>query len=354
MNVTVRGRRGFTLIELLVVIAIIGVLVALLLPAVQQAREAARRTQCRNNLKQIGLAFHNYHDSYNTFPPGHVSKFPANLTSGEAGCWAWGTFILPQVDQSSVYNALNPSAVDPQVAAATTVGLNALQTSLSVFRCPSDTAVEFLNGFDSTTSGNENTAPADAYSRYITDGVGKVKIGLSNYVAVASAGESTTPAINPIQYGPPLGISFQNSKVGIKDIVDGTSNTFCVGERAWRFKNLLAGAGTIYAISASPLANINQSQSWNIKSAHTNVSGLTYDGPNWSSNNRPHSARAFNSNHVGGLFFLMCDGSVQFCSENIDQRRGSVAGPGVYPADIVTNTYGRLAARNDGLVIGSW
>lgn len=349
---SVRQKRGFTLIELLVVIAIIGVLVALLLPAVQQAREAARRTQCRNNLKQIGLAFHNYHDTYNTFPPGMVSKIPNNITSSEAGCWAWGTSILPMIDQAALYNQLNSGSMTPDAVAATVAGKTALQTPLSVFRCPTDSGPQ-LNTYDSTQGGNENTTPADAYSRFITDGTTKVPIATSNYVAVASAGESTTPAIFPSQYGPPLGIAFQNSKIGIRDIPDGTTNTFCVGERAWRFKDLTCGAATIYAVSASPLANINQLSSWNIKSAFVNVSGLTYDGPNWATNNRAHAARAFNSPHTGGLFFLFCDGSVQFISENIDQRKGSVGTPG-YPADIVTNTYGRLAARNDGLVVGGF
>jgi len=92
-----RKHRGFTLIELLVVIAIIAILIALLLPAVQQAREAARRTECKNNLKQIGLAIHNYHDSFNTIPPGWI---------GGTG-YSWQIFLLPGVEQSNLYNALN-------------------------------------------------------------------------------------------------------------------------------------------------------------------------------------------------------------------------------------------------------
>ena len=280
-------RRGFTLIELLVVIAIIAVLIALLLPAVQQAREAARRTQCKNNLKQLGLAFHNYHDTFNTFPPGHVSDFPAvtpfvspgNLTSSEVGCWTWGTFLLPALEQTNLYNVLSPGAQKPQNAAATAAGLAALQTPLPAFRCPSDIGPA-LNTFDNTTSGNEMVGTN--YSRFITDGTNKLATATSNYVAVANAGDSTTPAINPYQYGPPLGIAFQNSKVGINTITDGTSNTLCVGERAWKFGTLIAGAGTIYAISASPIVNIDQGPSWNIKSANTNVAGVTYDGLNYS------------------------------------------------------------------------
>ena len=108
-------RRGFTLIELLVVIAIIAVLVSLLLPAVQQAREAARRTQCRNNLKQIGLAMHNYEGTFGSFPPGYLgattncSMIRNGVAPNVAQGWGWGTFILPFVDQANVYSAMNVS-----------------------------------------------------------------------------------------------------------------------------------------------------------------------------------------------------------------------------------------------------
>ena len=344
--------RGFTLIELLVVIAIIAVLVSLLLPAVQQAREAARRTQCKNNLKQLGLAMHNYHDTFNTFPPGHVAAIPANITSSEVGCWAWGTMLLPALEQSNIYNVLSAGTLLPQQVAATPAGLKALQTPIPVFRCPSDSGPA-LNNFDNTLSGHEMIA--GNYSRFITDGTNKIEIATSNYMAVAGAGDSTTPSINQYQYGPPLGVSFQNSKVGIRDITDGTSNQLHIGERAWRFKDLTAGAGTITAISASPLTNIDQGTSWNIKSANTNVHSLTYDGLNVTSpaGQRQHQARGFNSNHTGGVQFLLCDGSVRFLSENIDQRKGSVGTAG-YPADIVTNLLGRLACRNDGLVVGEF
>ena len=361
-------RRGFTLIELLVVIAIIAILIALLLPAVQQAREAARRTQCRNNLKQLGLALHNYHDVFNRFMPGIVSRVeqtgpagsscPNLSTAGslEAGCWAWGTFLLPYIDQAPAYNTLNPGPINLEQAASVPATLRILQTPLAAFRCASDTGPE-LNNFDNTLAGHE-ILPASGpsqYSRFIVDTAGtKIAIATSNYVAVANAGDSTTPAICPTQYGPALGLVAQNSRVGVRDITDGTSNTFAIGERAWKFNNLLAGAGTIYGVSAAPGSNMDQGSSWNIKSAFTNVAGLTYDGLNWSQNNRAHAGRAFSSPHEGGVFFLMCDGAVRFISENIDQRKGTVTGPEGYPANITTNTLGRLAVRSDGFVIGEF
>jgi prepilin-type N-terminal cleavage/methylation domain-containing protein len=105
-------RRGFTLIELLVVIAIIAILIALLLPAVQQAREAARRTQCRNNLKQLGLAFHNYHDIYNRFPGGHMWDSSTASTNNVTGTgWGWAAALLPQMDQLAAYNQIDFTAL---------------------------------------------------------------------------------------------------------------------------------------------------------------------------------------------------------------------------------------------------
>jgi prepilin-type N-terminal cleavage/methylation domain-containing protein len=132
-------KRGFTLIELLVVIAIIAILIALLLPAVQQAREAARRSQCRNNLKQVGLAIHNYHDAFNTIPPAWIST-QFQVAAGDVSHWSWGTFLLPYIDQAPLYSLLQPGTrrLDQNLALGGATAA-ALTTPLTVFRCPSDT-----------------------------------------------------------------------------------------------------------------------------------------------------------------------------------------------------------------------
>src|SRR3954452_3836176 len=135
--------RAFTLVELLVVIAIIGILVALLLPAIQSAREAARRTQCKSSIKNLGLALQNYHDSRKTFPPGSlwVNPAPPSVDGGEVkGNWSWGALSLPFVEETSVYDLIGVSKTDLATSMDTPANLTAMQASIVVFRCPSDNA----------------------------------------------------------------------------------------------------------------------------------------------------------------------------------------------------------------------
>jgi len=213
-----RKRLGFTLIELLVVIAIIAVLVALLLPAVQQAREAARRSQCKNNLKQIGIALHNYEGACRAFPPGYISgpnipaMGPVDPQFNDAGQgWGWLTQLLPYIDQAPLYNVLNLSlpCYDPANVAAT-------RTTIKSIRCPSDSAGgnpafgETVNVVDV----NDNTLAV---------------FGRSNYVA--NVGNSTLWCSWPVTLQP-NGAMFRNSRVQIADVTDGLSNTVFVGERS--------------------------------------------------------------------------------------------------------------------------
>ena len=190
-------RSGFTLIELLVVIAIIAILIGLLLPAVQKVRAAAARLQCKNNLKQIGLALHNYHDRSNALPPGYLT----GLTTGgaEAGPgWGWAAFLLPDLEQDNLYRQIrtNFAIGDAANAAPRT-------QSLKVYLCPADSQV---GTFDVQGS---NVAVAHA-----------------NYVGVFGTNEAED---NP---GAGNGTFFRNSRVKFGDITDGLSNTYAVGERS--------------------------------------------------------------------------------------------------------------------------
>jgi prepilin-type N-terminal cleavage/methylation domain-containing protein len=226
----VSRRKAFTLIELLVVIAIIAVLIALLLPAVQQAREAARRTQCKNNLKQLGLALHNYHDTANTFPPGWIGK-----SSGNYSGFGWNSMLLPYVDQGPLYNILSQGGIPNMLtglAANTTTTVKTTDSTLGALRCPSDPG---------PPTGTVTTG-------------GTVQFGRSNYPAVCGfdplqTGISTNWASTAAQVPPATsfqkmstywvdqvvnqwgGCFGENTRKGIRDMTDGASNSFVIGER---------------------------------------------------------------------------------------------------------------------------
>ncbi|HWL07065.1 MAG TPA: DUF1559 domain-containing protein, partial [Planctomicrobium sp.] len=194
-------RKGFTLIELLVVIAIIAILVALLLPAVQQARESARRSQCRNNLKQIGLALHNYHDMHQVFPASFYSL----------NGWGWGTMLLPMVDQGPIYQKLNIGGVmDVGDEATRNIG----RTVLPVYICPSETSRPF--------------SQHPKIWIKIPDGTADFRIALSNYAAITGTnGEHCTHDASIIN-----GTMFHDSRIRIRDITDGLSNTAIISEKS--------------------------------------------------------------------------------------------------------------------------
>ncbi|WP_278469877.1 DUF1559 domain-containing protein [Gimesia maris] len=339
-------KQGFTLIELLVVIAIIAILIALLLPAVQQAREAARRSQCKNNMKQFGLAMHNYNDAHGTFPPGYITKTPCSSSAvwsacnqGELGIYGWGTFVLPYIDQAPLYNLLNAGSatLDQNLANATV--RQALQQPMAVFLCPSDPGPNL----------NDYVSSSNNYNFTVTDGTTSYQIARSDYVMVANAWDSTTPPVYATQYGPAHGIGFANSSIRFRDITDGSSNTILVGERAYVYKgnNKVGGANAI-GFSAS---NNTQSSSYARKGNGIAVIGLTYNGINAIAG-AEHDVRGFSSNHVGGAHFVFCDGSVHFLSENIDYKKGSVSS--ATHLEDINSTFQRLAVRDDGQVVGEY
>ncbi len=203
-------RKAFTLIELLVVIAIIGVLIALLLPAVQAAREAARRAQCTNNLKQMGIALHNYHDTVGAFPPGLISV-PASDGANSGPGWGWGAMLLPTMEQSVVYHSINVNLPIESGANST-----ARLTKINTFACPSDAYFEpQFTVVDESTSSTALGAP-------ICD------VASSDYVGCFGTGDvSDYPGRD---FG--NGLFFRNHSVKIAEITDGTSNTLAVGEKS--------------------------------------------------------------------------------------------------------------------------
>jgi prepilin-type N-terminal cleavage/methylation domain-containing protein/prepilin-type processing-associated H-X9-DG protein len=269
-----RKHRGFTLIELLVVIAIIAILIALLLPAVQQAREAARRTECKNNLKQLGLAIHNYHDSFNTIPPGWIGGVAT------ANNFSWQIFLLPGIEQTNLYNALN-------FLTAFSTGDTNLMATLPAFRCASDTGAGTYLG-----------------------------LARSNYAGVIVGAPSTSTSTSTHNGG-----SFgQNSKHNFRDYRDGMSQTVMVGERM--STGLINGnpRGT-EGVVAGPFPG-EYMVVGGTGTAAVPAGGAAIYLPN----SNGTATGAFSSRHAGGAQFLLGDGSVRMVSENINSATFQAVG----------------------------
>ncbi len=277
-----RRRSAFTLIELLVVIAIIAVLIALLLPAVQQAREAARRSQCKNNLKQLGLALHNYHDVYQVFPYGQDARL-----GGSGGNWAWGASILPQLEQASLFNALNVGNIDFLTECTDATKLALMQKPLAVFRCPSDTGLP------------TNSA--------LTLNPGSVVVATSNYVASNNSADNDRDNTYNGMFGATGGGS--RPPVALRDITDGTSNTLAIGERAWNSGGIQYNAAIFYGTRDTDEATNGVGMTMNHGCGVVPINSTSSNGP-----------RGYSSVHEGGAQFLLADGSVRFISENVNHN----------------------------------
>ena len=268
-------RSGFTLIELLVVIAIIAILIALLLPAVQQAREAARRTSCKNNLMQIGLAVMNYHDGMNRLPPGTINPNGPIKSEPSGYHVSWIVQILPHLDMPTVFKK-----IDFDKSIYDDVNLPARGVTLSVLLCPSD--------------AGPSTVPLPLQQPGAPIPAGGGMLGLSSYAGCHHSGEVPIDVTNN-------GTFILNKALEFKDVTDGISNTLLIGEKLRGPNELGWASGT-----RSTLRNVGSLQGLTTLAGAPVVAGtLTEVG-------------GFGSSHAGGLHFLMGDSSVKFISQNIN------------------------------------
>jgi prepilin-type N-terminal cleavage/methylation domain-containing protein len=384
--------RAFTLVELLVVIAIIGILVALLLPAIQAAREAARRAQCQNHIKQLALACLNYESAKKRFPPGFVSQ-PLLYEA-----WAWTTFILPYIEEQGLYDKLSPSETFQQgvdgtrltkrnladlLQARTDIPL--LQTTITVFRCASDSTPPLIPVPSTCTGTNGCGAPdqlktpppcyqgGETWERHFNGAYAPAGFqpSTSNYVGNkgmndetcngAGSGTPTDPWIPNQPTCNSNGIFFGNSAITLKRVTDGASNTFLIGERDRRCL-----AATWVGVR-NPAGQDMWSSQWAL--------GHTRDKPN-SACTGAHAdtdadnvcTEGFSSPHPGGTYFAFCDASVHFISDDINSDPLKASNPracNAIPGDVArckssvasltgTSTIGvyqRLSWRDDGEVI---
>jgi prepilin-type N-terminal cleavage/methylation domain-containing protein len=295
-------RKGFTLVELLVVIAIIGILIALLLPAVQAAREAARRASCSNNLKQIGLGLHMYHDTHQRLPPGWWGWDPATGQPHWFGLpgWAWSASILPYMEQTAVYESLvhfDLPITDPANDPARVLGIG-------IYRCPSDSGPD---RFDLP-----NGAPCVG-----TPPSFPVALATNNYLGVFGTVDFHHVCPNADCEGD--GVFFLNEGVRFRDVRDGLSQTLAVGERS----SELAPSTWVGVVTCG-------------HHAPARVCGVASYPPN-SQQQPAHYLHNFSSRHPSGTQFLAADGSAKLLAETID-----------------TATYHALCTRDAGDIVGDY
>lgn len=266
------SRRAFTLIELLVVLAILGILLGLLLPAVQKIREVAVRLQCQNNLRQIGIACHHYHDAQLCLPPGYSATAPyPDTTPG----WGWAAFLLPYVEQDAVYRRIDFGQLVQNSPA--------IQAIIKLYLCPADAAPR--EPF-AVTDGSFATLALAAPSSY-----------------AATVGDDSKEVDAPIGNG----AFYRNSRTRLTDIKDGTGHTVLVGDRAWsQTRGVWAGAPNTAIASAGTM------NPWQNATAPAPALVLVHN--NWINirTDADGGLDDFSSNHSGGANLLFADGSVRF------------------------------------------
>lgn len=305
-----KRKRGFTIIELLVVIAIIAILLSLLLPAVQQAREAARRTSCRNNLKQLALALHNYESNHQVFPPGYVHRFGASGSPEEqanhAGL-AWGALLLPQLEKPNLY-----SLFDSNAPVWNDVNREARETFLNVFLCPSD---NYSDG--DFVVRDDSVDPIERYAA-------------ASYAANwGPAGAVVNLDDTPTQS---QGVFYRNSSTRVSSISDGLSNTLAFGERTnGPIPGGTTGGGHAVFETAWSAA-VREVTDYSDDHGH-----MVLFETQFLPNQLGGDDKGLSAPHTGMAQFAFCDGSVHSISENID-----------------ANAYDALATRAGGEMVSEF
>jgi prepilin-type N-terminal cleavage/methylation domain-containing protein/prepilin-type processing-associated H-X9-DG protein len=307
-------RSAFTLVELLVVIAIIGVLIGMVLPAIQRAREAVNRVSCQSNLRQIGVACHDYHINRNELPPGYVASGPYvdGATDTSPG-WSWAAYLLPYIEADTVYQTINfkQPIESPQ-------NLSARETVIKLYLCPSD------------------PAPQGAFA--IPDGFGNTicMAGPTSYAASCGGDATGTTDLKGD------GVFYRNSATRFAAIIDGTSHTILVGERAWSNANgTWVGAvsgGVIMRGTANPCQPVVPG-AWfpaaTLVLAHAHLNNALFDSDGSA------GMDDFSSKHIGGSNFVFADGSVRFIrSVPTDNANGSYTADGLHFQALATRNLG--------------
>lgn len=358
-------REGFTLVELLVVIAIIGILVALLLPAVQAARESANRMQCSNKLKQLALAMHNYNDTYKTLPPAWITAIPPGYTgprnlqaANNWPCWSWGALILPFIEQRPLHNQLTVGSPlhleQARIISVSAAGNNILQKRMDAFLCPTSPPLPINDHFARRIGSGTNQVPANVANYTST----------SSYIVVNSTYRSLEVGGPVVQVAAEEGAFIENRGRDFSAIQDGASNVMAIGERVWQIKtrpNPLTNTGStpsiIYVIGAGNVFGItrrndgtNDPQGEDIRTAVTGIGQPRLNLNDYGT--RFWARRGFSSRHTGGAQFAFCDGAVHFVSEtiNADHDADQITN---YATDLirqteVDTTWERLLGCQDG------